>query len=698
MGLLHEALWLERVRRAAAGREGPYFMNPAFCYQGGVMAGKVRSKVDLFARTGLWGALMAALWSVISLGHAAESVVADPPRLDLQGRPGEVVQAEITLSQAFYPNVQADLGTVALQGDGDTVPFTVVFRFTIPQSPDRVLYEGTIVVMDMRLSKTPDVIEIPVTVRVLTEPVVLQGPAALSGRPGDTVSGVVRVVQGDPPFDLQVSRGALDRSSGIGLDDPVTFTFTIPETAKPGERFPVRVVGFSALDERGELEFTILVRESAADLLESLGRTPSQREMGRVIGTVCSQGLAGENLQRDCDALIRAAEIQDPNAAVALAQVTPDQVYAPADASQTAMQAQMRNIGARLAALRAGARGISLSGFSLSFNGQPLQLAALSSAFMNGGFSASAGDGGVSGLGTSAGGRLGVFINGDVRFGSRDRTALTEGFDFNTYGITAGVDYRFLDTFVAGVSVGYTNKTLDIDGSRGELDSDGWTGSLYGTWYKDLDERNSLYLDGLFSYGALGHDQTRALRYAFGNGTRVDQRIRADFDSSQWSLSLGGGYRWQRSALSVGPVARLEYVSASIDGYDETVRDPSVPGGGWRVHIGAQDVESLTTRLGVDLSYAMSQPWGVLVPQLTLDWVHEFKLDPDPLVGHFLEDPARTPFLLQVDAPDRDYFNLGIGAVAQLPHGMSGFVFYRKLLGYDILSMDSISFGLRMEF
>jgi outer membrane autotransporter protein len=116
------------------------------------------------------------------------------------------------------------------------------------------------------------------------------------------------------------------------------------------------------------------------------------------------------------------------------------------------------------------------------------------------------------------------------------------------------------------------------------------------------------------------------------------------------------------------------------------------------VHIGDQDVESLTTRLGLDLSYAMSQPWGVLVPQLTIDWVHEFGLDGDPVVGYFVEDPTREPFRLEVDDPDRDYFNLGVGAVAQLPHGMSGYVFYRKLLGYDVLSMDSVSLGLRLEF
>ncbi len=734
-------------------------------------------------RGGVWAVCIALgmLGWISGSARAASVIVATPEAVNLQGRPGQTVTATITATGdigGVYA-AQTDLGTVGVNND------QISFSFTIPDPPPQAQFTGTIVIFGLESQES---VTVPVTVQVIGDPVVLDVPSGLSGLPGDTVSGPVTVIQGDAPFSLTVSAGELSRTSGVGLQEPVTFTYTIPTTATPGQPIEITVTAVSALDQvgeavitievlqaprpvvievpgrlggmpgetvsgtirvldgnapfslsvdRGELSkvagvgldepvtyrfsipttaqpgarfpvtvtvtsslgesdtagFDIVVNQSISALLGALAQTPPQREMGRVIGVVCPKQVAGENLQRDCDALVGAAGDQDPSAAQALARVTPDQVSAPTDASQTAMRTQLRNLGARLAALRAGARGVSLAGLSFSLNGQPIQLAALASGWLN----AAEAEGG-SPLGTLAGGRLGVFINGDVRFGNRDRTDLVEGFDFNTYGITLGADYRFLETFVAGVSVGYTNNRLDIDGGRGKLDSDGWSGSLYATWYQDFDAHNGIYVDGLLSYGTLGYDQVRAVSYRFQTGTQVDQGLNGDFDSAQWAFSLGGGYRWQRGALSVGPVVRLDYVSASIDGYDETARDPSAPGSGWRVHIDDQDIESLTTKLGLDLSYAMSQSWGVVVPQLKLDWVHEFKLDADPVTGYFVEDPTREAFRLEVDRPDRDYFNLGIGAVMQLPHGLSGHVFYRKLLGYDTLSMDSISFGLRMEF
>ncbi|RMD64776.1 autotransporter outer membrane beta-barrel domain-containing protein [Candidatus Parcubacteria bacterium] len=627
----------------------------------------------------------------VTIQVIAEPVILDVPSR-LSGLPGETVSGTITVIQGDPPfSLTVSAGQLS-RSTGVGLQEPVTFTYTIP--PDAT--PGQSITILVTASSVLDQIgEATITVDVLqqkAQPVVIEVPRQLEGAPGETVSGTIRVVEGDAPFSLSVDRGKLSKSSNVGLNEPVTYRFTIPTDAKLGERFPVTVTATSRLGESGMADFDIVVSQSAVDLLGSLAKTPPQREMGRVIGVVCPKQVAGGNLQRDCDALIQAAAQQDPSAGEALAQVTPDQVSAPIDASQTAMQIQMRNIGARLAALRAGAQGIALSGLSFSLNGQPIQLAALGSGWMN------AADTKGSPLGTLAGGRLGVFVNGDVRLGSRDRTDLTEGFEFDTYGVTLGADYRFQDTFVAGTSIGYANNSIDIDEGRGELDSDGWSGSLYATWYKDFDARNGIYVDGLTTYGTLEYDQIRAIRYRLQTGTQVNQELSGDFDGSQWAFSFGGGYRWQQGALSVGPVLYLDYISASVDGYNETARDPSAPGSGWRIHISDQDIESLTTKLGLDLNYAMNKSWGVLVPQLKLDWVHEFKLDADSITGYFIEDPTREAFQLEVDRPDRDYLYFGIGAVMQLTRGLSGHVFYRKLLGHDTLNMDSISLGLRMEF
>ena len=51
--------------------------------------------------------------------------------------------------------------------------------------------------------------------------------------------------------------------------------------------------------------------------------------------------------------------------------------------------------------------------------------------------------------------------------GKRDNTAQTPGFDFDTAGLTAGIDYRYSDTFVFGLALGYNRNNTDITRDRG---------------------------------------------------------------------------------------------------------------------------------------------------------------------------------------------------------------------------------------
>ena len=94
----------------------------------------------------------------------------------------------------------------------------------------------------------------------------------------------------------------------------------------------------------------------------------------------------------------------------------------------------------------------------------------------------------------------------------------------------------------------------------------------------------------------------------------------------------------------------------------------------------------------------MSQSWGVLLPQAHFEWVHEFENDREVVNGFFIQDPSQTSFSLNTDRPDSNYFNLRLGVSAQFAKGRSGYFYYRKLLGYDNLDVDSFSAGLRFEF
>jgi len=88
---------------------------------------------------------------------------------------------------------------------------------------------------------------------------------------------------------------------------------------------------------------------------------------------------------------------------------------------------------------------------------------------------------------------------------------------------------------------------------------------------------------------------------------------------------------------------------------------------------------------------------GVIVPQIRLDWVHEFEDDGEAITAQYLEDINQTKFKVETESLDSDYLDVSVGLSAQFPHGRSGFISYRTLQGYSGLTYHSIQAGFRIE-
>lgn len=525
--------------------------------------------------------------------------------------------------------------------------------------------------------------------------------------PGETASGTFQVVEGEGPFSFSAGLGSLSPASG-GSNETITYSYTLPADSTPGSQIEDSVTVTPAAGDPVTLPVTISVAsapapeptpepepgpvdQTVADAIEAVAQTDSQRTYGRVIGTVCPSGsAAGTQLQEDCNALAGAALSGDPalaqQAGQALGQITTDQAGASVDAAQTSIQGQLRNVGGRVAALRQGASGFG-SGLALNIDGQMLPIGQLAQA-LGRQLGGAAGDGGL--LGSS---RLGVFLNGTIGRGDRDGTQNVSGFDFDSYSVTLGVDYRFQPHLVGGVALGYATGETDFDSDRGTLDSDDLSLSLYGTYYQET----GLYIDGILTRGRADYEQRRNIRYTLG-GNSVDQVASADFDGSQWLASLGGGYSLNRGALSFGPTLRVEYIHTAVDAFEESMSNPGAAGGGWATRIDEQTLNSFTSQLGFEAAYAVGTSWGVLMPNLMVDWVHEFRDNAGDVTGFFLQDSSRTAFALKTEDLDQNYFNVRLGVSAQFAGGSSAYLYYRQLLGYDDLDAYTVGAGLRFEF
>ncbi len=90
--------------------------------------------------------------------------------------------------------------------------------------------------------------------------------------------------------------------------------------------------------------------------------------------------------------------------------------------------------------------------------------------------------------------------------------------------------------------------------------------------------------------------------------------------------------------------------------------------------------------------------WGVLVPAVRLDYVHEFDDDSRAILSSFAGDPAGNNVLTLTEDPDRNFFQGGVSATAILPNGLMPFVDYQGLFGHSFLENHLFSAGIRFEF
>jgi uncharacterized protein with beta-barrel porin domain len=430
---------------------------------------------------------------------------------------------------------------------------------------------------------------------------------------------------------------------------------------------------------------------------------PAEESAGAAIDAACpalfAQSQTGSLDSGESDLLQRCSELvvasgSDPESVQqALDQMVADEALAQGTAAITTTATQFDNLKARLAALRSGSRGVDMGGLALAGGNGSVPLSFLPSTLL----AAQDDGGGGSDEAGAAFSRWGFFATGTVGRGNQDASGSEPGFDFDTYGLTAGVDYRVNDDFVLGAALGYNNNDTEIDGDQGGLDTRGWNLSGYGSWY-----RNAWYLDGVVTWGNNDYDLTRRIRYAIaglaGGSTSVDQVATASPGSDQLAFALSVGRDFNRGAWSFGPYARATYTRLDFDGYRERMSDPDGPGGGLAVEVDARELKSLEGVIGGKATYTSSRSWGILMPSIQVEWLHEFEDDIENLVSRFANDPTGTDIVVPGEPVDSDYFNLGIGLSAVFANGRSGFLYYEHRAGQENYSQDSLAIGLRLEF
>ncbi|MCP3690027.1 MAG: autotransporter outer membrane beta-barrel domain-containing protein [Gammaproteobacteria bacterium] len=412
------------------------------------------------------------------------------------------------------------------------------------------------------------------------------------------------------------------------------------------------------------------------------GLTPNEGNVSDVLDTACLElqtGTPATEGQANLLAICNELDAAEPDTVVAaLQQITPAQMPGQVNLSFQSSSTQLENISTRMSALRGGQGGNSVANLSLLYAGLMLP----GELFF--GHQQQLGLGVESAVGTPGlVPEFGVFINGTASFGDKDDTANELGFDFNTNGITVGGDYRIQDSLIAGGAVGFVSSDSDFNGSRGDVDTRGLSFLGYGTYY--LSATN--YLEAVISFGTSTFENTRNVTV----GT-ITNEVRGKTDGNELTLNFGAGFDLARGPFSLSSYGKINYIKSKIDGYSENTNT------GLELVFSDQDAESFSTLVGGQLSYAISQQYGVLLPTLRFDWTHEFRHDSRFITASFLNDPTQGQFKIKTDDPDRDYFQLGVGVAATFRDNRSAYLNYEYLLEQDYLDQESVSAGFRMDF
>lgn len=426
-----------------------------------------------------------------------------------------------------------------------------------------------------------------------------------------------------------------------------TFTYFADDGTGYGDSAVVTVTVSAAGDE-GELESAVTGRNNkkTARMLDNLCEKVENQQ---------TDGISSDIIAA-CGDLSRAdrGDLND-----IISQITPEEILVLRHMMSNISQSHTQRVYQHQDALRANRNN------NLAFNGNTLMLQSYR--------------GGTAGDEQNS--RWGMFGSVHSDNAEHDQTEFESEYEMTGMGATVGVDYRLSPDLFVGGAVDWSTYEVDYASNGGTVDADVYNVTGFLTWYID-----QFSLDVQMGYGSGDFDTERNITFPTASVAS------GSTSSDQYNLSVQADWTYAMNALTLRPYLRVDYMSTEIDGYVES------SGGPWAMQVGSQDVDQVTSSLGLDTTYSMGFNWGVFVPGLKIAAVSESSGDYSPvtfqLVGVTTPDGA---FTLQPDTEDSLFYQYDISGVFVLKNGWSTFLSGQFISGYDDFSTYILSGGVRME-
>jgi uncharacterized protein YhjY with autotransporter beta-barrel domain len=570
------------------------------------------------------------------------------------------------------PATLAGVSLLALPG-GSTVPQLDIQTgaVSVPQGAQ----PGTYVLL-YRICELPEgaCADAQVTVTVTAPAIVTDGDFTAAVAAGASATILFSVTADAYPVSIAAELGTVTPSTLPGPGQ-VTYSLLVPENAEIGALLEdtIAITDASGFSRTVAVQIDVVGPEQQ-NVSEVPNLTPNQQELAVVVDDRC-EGTTNEDFLLLCERL-RNPDNTDAQIAEALEAINPEETLAASVIAVRVASVQRNNVSQRISSLRSGTAkpGVDVSGLTVRSGDSVITGDALAEMLhaITGG---AAGD---------DFGRWGYFVDGNINSGEKSDTLSDAGFDFDGVGVTGGFDYRLNDNLVLGAALGYSLNDVDFRGAGGKLEVEAWDLVLFGSWFSER-----YYADAQVSYGRTDYDSLRRVRFEDASGL-FDRTARGNTDGAQLSGAIAAGYDFNFGAWTLGPHVGANLLDAEVDALREQ------GAGSLSMQVGEQEARSLTASAGGHVTYAYNASWGVLLPHLRFDWTREFETDVDRVLVNFADD-AQSTYLLRGDRIDPSYFLWSAGVSAQFIHGISGFVNFQQMLGFQNLAFSQINYGLRYE-
>jgi len=271
-----------------------------------------------------------------------------------------------------------------------------------------------------------------------------------------------------------------------------------------------------------------------------------------------------------------------------------------------------------------------------------------------------------------------VFVRGNVTLAQDFSQGDIPHVDDNTESVVAGADYRLTPNFLVGLTAGYahTDATLDTLGSSATVDS--YSPGIYAAW---SDHGWYANFQGRYTYNSY----TSSRRIDF-----LDQTADGATDGNEDVVDADGGYEFHHGAWTYGPLAGLQYTHLTLNSYNETGSDAALS-------VNEDQADSLRSRLGFSLNYAIHTPCAQLTPHLTASWQHEFMDQARGITSQF-DTFGGGSFVVRTPTTDQDSALIDLGVDAQVNKSVSVFTDYSVQAGQSNYFGQSVQAGVKIGF